>query len=401
MKILQIHNYFKLYGGEDKVVENERDLLEENGDTVIPFYIHNKVIDQFNVFQKILFFFNFISNRALLKSLFSIIKTHKPDVAHVHNIYPLISGGVYEFLVKNGVPVVQTIHDNRLALLCPQGNGYIHDHLCTKCYGGNFLNCVRSRCVRNSLPLSIIYALALSLNRVKKISIRNITKTIYLSDHMFNHLKSIGFQQNKMVKKPHFFPDSIEPTFRYEKYFVFLGAVSHHKGILMLAETYKKIKTDYILKIIGTGDCVEELKAIIKDHSNIEYIGFLSGMDRIDILKNAYCTISPSVFFETFGMTVLESLSCAVPVIASNVGAFPELVLHGKTGLLFEPGDSLQLKERIEALISDPDLCRRLGKNGYDYYKSNFTKEINYSLLKGIYKDAISETNPRENSASC
>jgi Glycosyltransferase len=391
VRILQIHNYYKYYGGEDRVADTEKVLLENNGDVVIPFYVYNKSIDQFNFWDKIAFFLNTINNRQLLKRLIEAIDKTKPDVAHIHNIFPLISSGVYAVLAKKKVPIVQSIHDQRLALLCPQGNGYRNSRICKLCFKGNFLHCITGRCVKDSLLVSALYALSLFLNRMQNVAKRYVTKTIYFDERMHKLLLSIGFTKDSLMKKPHFLYENNQPSYAYEKYFLFLGGTNRHKGILTLVEAFKKIDTDFKLKIIGAGDCLEEMKLSIQDHPNIEYLGYIPGIERFTIMKNAYCTISPSEFFETFGMTVLESLSFAVPVIASDVGAFPALVIHGKTGLLFPPGNVSELQNSIEKLIHDPELCKRLGKNGYDHYLANYTKEKNYQMLNNIYKAAIAE----------
>lgn len=390
MKILLIHNFYQYFGGEDKVTLNEKEMLQEKGHQVIPFHVHNDSIKEYGFWDKVKFFPNMLNNKKVLESLLELIKEKSPDVAHIHNIYPLMSLKIYEMLYKTNIPIVQSFHDHRLSLLCPQGNAFRNGEMCTRCFNGNYLHCILNKCVKSSLALSCLYSFTIYLNKRGKITEKCIDSGIYFNNYMYNNLRKIGFPIAKLMRKPHFITEEIgEPSYKYSKYFIFIGAISRHKGILTLINAFKMIDTDYHLKILGDGDLSNEIQQIANNSKNIEYLGFVEGNDRIELMKNASCTISPSECFETFGLTVLESLACAVPVIAANVGGFPDLVVNGKTGLLFAPGNVEELREKILAIINRPEIAYEMGKNAFKMYINNYSKEKNYEMLMDIYKSAI------------
>lgn len=209
MKILQIHNFYKLYGGSDKVVTNETQLLKTNNVDVVNFYKYNQEVDSYTLQQKLLFFGKMINNRKYLKELQELIIKEKPDIAHIHNIYPLISTEVYKTVALNNIPIVQTFHDHRLSLLCPQGNAFRHGKPCELCHQGFYWNCIKYNCFRNNLMLSIIYSLAVRKVYRKNILNKYLSAGIYMNDYLKNKLIGIGINPKLLYCKPHFLAEEI------------------------------------------------------------------------------------------------------------------------------------------------------------------------------------------------
>lgn len=170
---------------------------------------------------------------------------------------------------------------------------------------------------------------------------------------------------------------------------MFLGAVSKHKGILTLIKAFDEIPQNIKLQIIGTGDSVNLMKNIIKQNSNIEYIGEIKSHQRFEFLKNSYCLIFPTECFETFGLSIIEAFACGLPVIGSRIGGIPYVIDEGINGLLFKSGDPLDLRSKIIYLCENHDIRERMAKEAEKKYKSFFTPEENYIQLMNIYRSAI------------
>ena len=109
----------------------------------------------------------------------------------------------------------------------------------------------------------------------------------------------------------------------------------------------------------------------------------------LDMIGGAACLIMPSVWYETFGLTIIEAYAKGTPVIASRLGAMAELVAEGKTGFLFAPGDSAALATAVERLLADPDALARMRPAARREFVEKYTTETNCRQLVAIYEQAI------------
>ncbi|HQQ21686.1 MAG TPA: glycosyltransferase family 1 protein, partial [Bacteroidales bacterium] len=144
MKVLIIHNYYSQRGGEETVVEFQKQLFEKNGDQV-QLYTRNYAEMEKWWLGKIGGTFTSIYNSRSRKELAQVIEEFKPDMAILHNLYPIISPSIIRFLSKKGVKVVQVLHNYRL--FCPIGLFFVNNKICHKCLGkGREWNCTHNRC---------------------------------------------------------------------------------------------------------------------------------------------------------------------------------------------------------------------------------------------------------------
>lgn len=138
---------------------------------------------------------------------------------------------------------------------------------------------------------------------------------------------------------------------------VFVGdARDPRKGLGVLLQSMAQLP-DCHLHVIG--------HALNVMTPNVTYHGPLTGQDLVQAYQSADAVILPSTTnAESFGMTLLEAMSCGRPVIGSNVGGIPTLLQDGTNGLLVAPGDADALAKTIRRLIQDPSLARKLGRTG-------------------------------------
>ena len=145
------------------------------------------------------------------------------------------------------------------------------------------------------------------------------------------------------------------------------------------------------LKIVGDGLLMKELKDKVKAEkiNGIEFTGRKTFHECMELLRDARFMIMPAVCYENFPMAIREAFACGKPVIASRLGAMAELVDDGKTGLLFEPGDSEDLAAKIRWMLKNEDACIAMGKNARKEFEEKYTAERNYSNIDGDISDRV------------
>ena len=119
MRVLLVHSAYQQFGGEDSVVQAETELLEKHGDEVYHYTRHNDEIKQFGLGDKAAFLPQTVYSWKTSGELGDVVRRFKPDVAFIHNVYPLISPSAYHTLHALGVPTVQVLHNFRPH--CPNG----------------------------------------------------------------------------------------------------------------------------------------------------------------------------------------------------------------------------------------------------------------------------------------
>ena len=389
MKILQIHNFYQIPGGEDSVVKAERSLLESRGHVVIPYYKHNNTIKAYGLSEKIRFLCDALYSNKTVSELRRIAKDEMPDVAHIHNVFPLISPSAYYAFRSFNIPIVQTIHNYRF--LCPSATFYKKKSICRSCIRGNTLHCFFSRCYKGSFILSALYSVLFLVHRHAGTFRNNVDLFIALNNFTKNLFINCGFPDEKIMIVRNFLPNSqFEQLPEKESYAVYIGRLSQEKGLWTLLSAVKKVN-GLRIKILGIGELEQRLRDYVKQNemTQVEFKGFVFGPDKMDILRKAVFSIVPSEWYESFGIVVLESFAAGTPVIASNIGGLPELVDDGKSGLLFRPGDADDLAEKMGKMLRDPGKTREMGLYARGQVEQKYNQQTHYEELLDVYNAAI------------
>ena len=145
-RILQIHNFYQIPGGEDVVVRNEKKLLEEHGHEVFTYYRSNKELNEGNKLKKLFIPFTAVYSLKTCREVKKIIRENKIDIVHVHNTLMMVSPSVFYAAFQCKVPVVQTLHNFRM--LCPAGSFFRNNVICEECVDGG-LKCAREFILTN------------------------------------------------------------------------------------------------------------------------------------------------------------------------------------------------------------------------------------------------------------
>ena len=149
--------------------------------------------------------------------------------------------------------------------------------------------------------------------------------------------------------------------------FGYFGGGREHKGPHVLLEAFREIKSANVnLKLYGDfpeRKYVKELYRIANGDERIDFMGNYERAELIKILTGIDILVMPSIWYEAYGLSILEAFASKVPVIATDIGGIPEIVHDGHNGLLFKRGDVLGLKQKMECVINEPGLIQKFREN--------------------------------------
>jgi len=388
-KVLVIHNYYQQPGGERAAVENQIALLRERGHEVILYTRDNAETGHYESWRRVAFFPDTVFSRRTCREIQSLVSSEHPDVAHVHNVFPLISPSVYRALKDAGMPIVQTVHNFRF--LCPNALFYTHRQICERCKHGNTLHAVRWKCYRQSYTLSALYAATIGLHR-RWGTFEMIDRFIALTEFTVEKLLESGLtMQDKISVLGNFLPNPLPMPGSLEKrepYVVYLGRLSPEKGVGILLEAMVALP-DLGLKIVGNGPQAAALQATAHRRGlhKVEFLGRVVGEEKWNLLQQAMAVVVPSVWYESFSFVVLESLAVGTPVVASKLGSLLHRVKDGKSGLLFRSGDSQDLRQKLAWLVAHPEGALAMGRYGRQVVETEYSAEAHCKRLMKIYAE--------------
>ncbi len=387
MRILCVHNQFQKYAGSDAVAAADEKLLAEHGDVVTYTRQSNEIVSASQL-QKFGMGVDALYSRRTVREITDIVGRFRPDIAYVHNVFPLISPSLYDVLYRLRVPSVHIIHDYRL--LCPNSRFYVNDEVCERCKLGNFWSAVAKRCVRGSIAESALYASSVYLNR--KLGLMDkIGGYICLTEFTKGLLLEAKIPENKLYVCPnHIDTSAVTPQFGGGGYVLYLGGLYRDKGVLTVAKAFAQLP-DIPLKIVGTGAAEGELLDFIASHqlSNVEMIGFKAGQEKLEYLRNSMFTLVPSHSYENFPVVVLEAFASGKPVIASAHGGLLSIIQSHQTGLLFKSEDADDLAAKVRWLHDRPDQIENMGRTARNLVESKYDSRLRYPSLEAIFEDVI------------
>jgi len=386
MSILLVHNVYRIRGGEDTVFWLEKDLLNIKGNSVITFIEDNSQVKFANQIKIVRMIWSLTS----YKKIKHLIKDLKPEIAHFHNTFFMISPSAYYACKEEGVPVVQTLHNYRL--ICPGALLMRGGTACEDCVGKSVpWQGVLNACWRGSYIGTALVTSMLTLHRLLKTWQEKVDIYIALTEFAKKKFIEGGLPAEKIVVKPNFvYPDPGKGD-HGGKYVLFVGRLSQEKGLPTLLRAWKNLK-DIPIKIVGEGPLMSEIKSLAgrEGLDNLEFLGRKPREEVFRLMKDALMLVFPSECYETFGMTVVEAFATGLPVVASRLGAMAEIVEDGRTGLLFEAGNPEDLADKVRWGWENPERMKAMGIEARKEFEDKYTAEKNYEMLMEIYKLARS-----------
>src|SRR4051812_1612320 len=204
MKIVVAHNFYQQPGGEDQCAAAEISLLKARGHDVIEYQVHNRVIDTMNRVQLAS---RTIWSRQVANELQQLFRMHRPQIAHFHNTFPLISPAAYYAAQTENVRVVQTLHNFRP--LCVNALLFRDGKVCEDCVGKSIpWPGIVHKCYRQSRAASAATAMMLMVHRALGTWCKAVDVYIAMTEFSRSKFVEGGLPADKVMIKPNFlYPD--------------------------------------------------------------------------------------------------------------------------------------------------------------------------------------------------
>jgi len=322
------------------------------------------------------------------QNLSRLLDKYPVSIAHIQNIHRHITLSIFHTLKARSIPIVWTLHD--YSLLCPNSIFFSKDKVCEACKGGRFYNAVLKKCRKDSYAASVVVMLEEYIHRLLGL-LKLVDIFIAPSEFLRNKMIEYGFPSDKVIHIPHFVSTKhIEPSLNNNGYILYSGRLSYEKGLKTLVEALS-LCDSVKLFIAGSGPLKAELETTAKNIApkKVAFLGYLN-RDRLQkVIDDAMFTVVPSEWYENFPYVILEAFASAKPVIGSRIGGIPELVRDGETGLLFEPGSTGDLAEKIQWMTDHPKERQEMGRRARELVEKECNPELHYEHLMGVYRMAL------------
>jgi glycosyltransferase involved in cell wall biosynthesis len=390
LSVLCVHNRYIQPGGEDQVFESEAQLLAQNGVRVEK--VEEQTAYPSGLVCKIEAAMDCVWSRSWHQKFKTLLRDMRPDVVHIHNFFSVISPSVYYACKEEGVPVVQTLHNYRLA--CPAASFYRDGKICEECLDRGPFHAVKYGCYRESKLATAALATMLEVHRRKNTWTEMVDCYVALTEFAREKMIQGGLPADKIRVKPNFVLPDPGPRTSDGDYALFVGRLVDLKGVGTLIKAWSKLPASIPLVIAGDGPYRPEMEKLISDFklANVDYRGRLSRNETLATMKGARFLMFPSEWYEGFPVTIAESFACGVPVLCSRLGGMQEIVDDGRTGLHFTSGDAADMAEKVQWAWSNPEETSNMGLEARAEFEAKYSAERNFGMLTEIYESVISRT---------
>ncbi|WP_412060252.1 glycosyltransferase [Rubrivirga sp. IMCC45206] len=384
--VLLVHNVYQQPGGEDGVFEREGALLDAHGHRVLRYVLHNDAVEGMS---RAALAARTLWSRTAHDEVRRIVEAEGVDVVHVHNTLPLASPSVFWGAHAGGAATVHTLHNYRM--VCP-GNLLLRDgRICHDCVGKTFAApAVRHACYRDDRAATAAVAATTALHRALGTWATAVDRYIALSAFARDLFVEGGLPADRVAVKHNAPPTDPVPGPGGD-YALFAGRLARGKGIEVLLEAWALDPSLPSLQVAGSGPLAPLVEAAAAGDPRINALGWQTADDMAALMGGAAMLVTPSTWYEGWPLVAVEAMGQGTPVVATDHGAFPEMVSDGDTGRLVPRGDAPALAAAIAEMMADPEALRAMRCRTIRRFEGRFSRAVNYTELRQIYADAIAQ----------
>jgi glycosyltransferase involved in cell wall biosynthesis len=376
MRVLLVHNRYRIQGGEERSVELQLEALRHAG---VAHALLERRSSDLSRTQAAL---------ALLRGggdeddVEAATRELRADVVHVHNMLPLPGPRALEAARSAGASVFLHLHN--LRLFCAIGVAARDGGPCFRCHHRNTLPGLALNC-RGSLPEAAVYAAALARQQPRVFEA--VDRFVVPSSYAAGQSALLGVPADMLEVLPHYLPaEAFAERSGADQggYALVASRLSPEKGVD--AAIGAAASTGIPLRVAGEGPAAAELAALAERiGAPVEFTGRLERASLARELAGAAMLLMPSRYHEFAPYSALEAMAAGVPVIASCLGGLPEILGARRC---VPPGDAAALAGRMTALWESPELRRTEGDELIARARANHAEERYVSRLLEIYSCA-------------
>ena len=402
MKVLLVNKFHYKKGGSETYYFTLAEALKSRGHEVVFFamkdeennipceqetyFVSNAAVNG-GIKSKLNMVLHMTYSKEAYKNMKRLLSDEKPDLVILNLVHKQITLSIIEAIKEYNpkLPIFWTMHD--LIVVCPSytmldGSG----NICEECLKGSFRPCVEKACIKGSKLMSMLSKHEAEYIR-KKDWYNQVDMYICPSEFYARKLSGAGFTKNKIVtlRNPLPLDTKYELNDVDNGYILYFGRLSKEKGIKKLIDAAKQL--DYRLVILGTGPIEEELTAYAKNILNIEFKGFQKGDVLKNYIKNSRCVVLPSEWYENGPYSAMEAMALGKPLIVSNNGGLPELVVNGENGYVYD-NTIENLVECISKMLNLSDVeYKKMSLNSLEKSKALFDAGKYVNKIEEWYRE--------------
>ena len=368
MRVLLVNAFHYLRGGVERTYLDESRWLEAAGHQVLHFAIHDprnlpsptarhfapaadfaesapagRVLAQLP---------RALWSRPAARAIEGLLRETRPDIAHVHAPSRYLTPAILRPLERAGVPIVMTLHDFKP--WCTNRSLFARGAPCERCRGGQHWHALVTGCVQESRAKSAV-AMVEAYAHGAVGAYRAVRRWIAPSRFVLEKAVEHGVARSDLRLLPHGVEagTAVAAEFTGGPHVFFSGRLSLEKGVRLLPALATHLAPMPVL-VAGEGPLSGWLADQTRSAPNLRLLGHLGDAEQAPLRASAGVVVVPSLFYETFCYAAAEALLDRRPVVASAIGAIPELVEHEVSGLLVPPGDADALGDAVDRALIDP-----------------------------------------------
>jgi glycosyltransferase involved in cell wall biosynthesis len=244
------------------------------------------------------------------------------------------------------------------------------------------------RCYRSDRSASVVTAAMLAVHHWRGTYVNDVDAYIALTEFAKTKFVQAGMPAEKVIVKPNFV--SPDPGIGEGRggFCLFVGRLTESKGVGVLLKAWKQLRGDIQLKIAGDGEMASAVRDAAAVDPRIHFMGRLPQDQVYDVMGQASALMFPSVWYEGLPKTILESFARGTPVVASNLGSMSDLIVEGRTGAHFTPGNPADLARTVARLFTGNEL-ESMRSSTREEFESLYTGDANYRMLMDVYESVL------------
>lgn len=357
------------------------EVLRTLGHDVRVFAADNTTIERARPLARALLLASSVYSIPSRRALSRLLAEDRYDMVHVHNTVPLLTGSIHDALRNHSPVVVQHLHNYRA--FCLTAYAFRDGRSCDQCARTAFTACTVHRCYRESRVTSGALTASRFIDWARHRR-SGYAAHAYVANSAFTKHAHVqhGFADDLIwvVHNPCedlallLTPRTPEPV-AVPKRLTYVGSLLHAKGVYKVLDLAEAMP-DWEVRLIGSGVEEETVRRHVASRRlhNVRLLGLLTGVEKVQAWRESFMTVVPSLCAETFGLTVAESYSLAIPVVSTGSGGVAEILQDGATGLVDSFDDLRATAALLRRLWEDRGRHRDMCRAARDKYEAEFTE---------------------------